>query len=350
MTYQFVDEPRYREGIVWCEPHIEWETAQGSFTVLPKVSVCDKKKDGTPCKKGWVDISLITDLLVQAMTMSELRQRCMELNRQIDHAYSYRVDYITKYVCVKRNNTKQHLVLQDVPFSHEIGQSGMTPTAVVAILKKLCVNLQKELNMRVHHIIAMRVQMRKGSVAVGGCPSLLERYKTICHPAVCVCENNRPVGNLCHHWFMDTLLGGNMDLKTGHPFAVFPNGRVTNFRSLLHTVVRVVDDVVWGGILGRTGVALHLDDDLMPSTNYGETRCVKGRIEICINTALCARPKAMGQTVLHECAHARMLLDKPGFLGEPHHGADWLQRMMDIRKLLAYRLSEDAQVASTRHT
>lgn len=328
---------------------LEWTTTDTSFTVkMPYVFLCDKRADARPCEIGWGNKSLITTKFVRAISGPELRQQCMELNRKCDSTYSYQVKYILTYMYVKSDDIKNHLWKKKRVASFEMGHSGMTPTAVMETVTDFCESQQQKLHMRIHHIISLEVLLTKGAVAMGGCPELVERYRTICHPAVCVCQNDRHVGDLCHHWFMDTLLGGNRDMKYAHPSAVFPNGRVTNFRSLLNTIMLVTDDVVWGGMLMRSALVLSLDHNPLQSASLGETWHEANRIEISINPLQTAVSTTFGETVLHECAHARVLLDAPYHMGLPPHGDEWLQRMMDIRKLLAYRLTDHSMAPCAR--
>ena len=283
------------------------------------------------------------DLYDRVMDYPELRKRCIKLNRHRDRAYSYCVVINIRYVCVKLDAIYAHLQSSTL-WSYELGHCGLLPTVVMPCVKMACKKVHKKHDVRIHHIASVKVKLVRGdTLAIGGCPELVERYRTVCHPAVCVCEHDRPVGSLCHRHFIDTLLGSNMDVKSGHPSAVFPNGRVSNMRSLFHTIVEVVDDVVWGGLFGRVGISLQLSDNASASANLGETDFWQNCVTIIINTVKCAEPKSLAQTVLHECAHGRVLVDFPLNIGMPAHGDEWLQRMQDIRRLLAPRLTEHSE-------
>jgi hypothetical protein len=343
----FVVDPSYDGGVVPLRTRSVWATSKRGFIVhlSPHISVCNKGGDGeTPCTKGWVDFDSLTQRFTHAIDVPMLREKCTEINRDIDPAFSYRIDNIIKYLCVEEANPNLHLRGRDVAFTHELGRTGFTPGAVVELMAAICRWLQRTYMMRIHHVISIEVRLARGTIAVGGCPELVKRYRTLCHPAVCVCQDDRRPGNLCHHWFMDSLLGGDMDVKTAHPSVTFSmeRGRATHYRHLIHTCTRVVDDVVWGGVLRKLGLTLHLYAKSSTKEFFAYTEYWHNRIRIGINTAKNPMPQHVGQTLLHECAHARVLHDTPdAIIRGDGHGHNWLHRMSDIRTRLAYRLAEE---------
>jgi predicted SprT family Zn-dependent metalloprotease len=342
----FVLDQATRLGIIRQKLDTTWVSTESGFKIQipPQFSVCNRKSDDTQCDTGWIDKKVLTKRVRHAVAVPELEQKCTELNKVRDHAFSYRVDCVMSYLCVKQQDPETHLTGRDVVYSMELGLSGIIPSTLFAILNIACGELEEERQMRMHSIFSIELQLIKGGVAVGGCPELINVYRVSCHPSVCVCNGDRQPGNLCQHWFMDSLLGADLDIKTAHPSVVTAcgaSGKVTNFKSLFHTAVRLTDDTVYGGLLSRLGLLLFLLTDTTASSPLGVTTLENHSIEIIINMAKCTTPKLLGEVVLHECAHVRVLADMPFYnMGEPEpHGEEWLLRMNDIRRLLAYRLT-----------
>lgn len=345
MYDSYVEDPKFFGGIE-CDKHapIQWEISERSLFIRPCFSMCVMLGEKKTCNAGWIYDKHITVQLFLKLQGPELRKCCEMLDTKRDHAYSYRVDYIVKYICVKEANPLHHLKGRGVIFSCEVGHSGITHGSVQTIIRLGCERMQDELNMRIHYIDCIEIRLSTPqTLRVGGCPQLVDHYQRKCHPAVCICDGNRPVSFLCHQWYMDSILGGDRDMKLAHPAAVFPNGKVTHFRHVAHTIFRMTDEIVWGGILAKSGVVLrfvvdHVQVELGVTSFQGNAQ---NMIHVSINTKGNQDPKLFCETLLHELAHARVAIDVVGCMGIPHHGSDWLTRMNDIKKLLAFRLSND---------
>ena len=338
----------YKDGIVQQAKPAEWTSTETTIKVslFCHASLCDKQDESRPCRVGWCKKNIISTKLFRAINTAELDERCIDLNSKRDLAFSYRVDYSLDILFVRPHDQSTHFRANCVVCSYELGHSGITSAAVLNIINKhACTELGTKYDIRIHHVFSIEISVTKSNnLTVGGCPEIVNKYKASCHPSICVCNNERQPGNLCHHWYVDTILGGNMDVKTAHPCVtpLLQNGRIKEFRPLYSTLVRVTDDVVWGGLLGKLGLGLQLIHNPSQDAAAGFTTLRDHRILMTINTACCKILQLFGDTVLHECAHVRVLADSPSTLYDKEgHGQSWLQRMRDVRKLLAYRLSED---------
>lgn len=317
---------------------------------MSPVSLCEMN-DGS-CKKGWFSKRAIPHILVKKMNVPELRKRCSLLNTTRDHAYTYRLDMIITYLCVKHNNLNLHLKGRSVCFSGEIGYGALTASTVLAIVDDSVRSIQIQQKMRIHHIFSLEIRHSKiNTLSIGGCPDLLRNYQQKCHPSVCVCLGERSGGTLCHHFYMDSLLGGDLEPKTAHPFVVFLNGKITHVRYVAYMIFRLTDDVVFGGLLAKAGITLRFKDaSQTPSldSKLGFTLFRERSIYVTLVVNSCVDPKMLGETVLHELAHARVSLDMAHYRGAEAHGSEWLHRMGEIRKHLAYRLPDYAETLCTR--
>lgn len=350
-------------------PH--WKTTDRSLIYTPgQLTLCDLNRGDRHCSEISGSVDWIAEKIGSRIHMSGLNEGCASINKQIDHAYAYRADYILNYLCTRedeleedgveeeeegeQNEGRQHYKYKshwhgrDVVFSGEIGYMGITAKGVPSILITACTDLQEKYNIQLHHIFSIEIRINKGEcLSVGGCPLIMDRYRTRCHPSLCMCQNKRSVVK-CHHWFIDTLLGGNMDVKTAHPLAIFPSGIITTFRPLVYAIIRCADDIVWGGVLAKAGLVLRFKRDHQPTRILGETTAYHHGLQISINSSLCIRPKLLAETVLHELCHARVGLDFPQWAGLDSHGGEWLHRMSQVRSLLAYRLTDNYRIRCNR--
>lgn len=338
----------YGEGYLMdnTDATINYKEKPGSLCILtPEVTVCNRKT-GIPCYKGWIEKTCIADQLTETIDIPDLRQWCSNLNSKCDAVFTHRVDFVLKYLCVKKDSN-DHFCGRAIVLSYELGYSGITAKTVVAVFRNACIFLQQKFRLRIHHIFFLEIRVSKSNnLVVGGCPDIIHLYQKRCHPAVCVCEKNGAT-NQCHFWFFNTLLGGDTNIKTGHPFAIFPNNRVSFFRPLTHTITQIADDTVFGGVLLRSGLSVQFEYDIRTNAPLGYTGTKNNGIQITINTALCVNPQVLGETVMHELAHARVILDTPVIIGQDPHGNEWLERMTQLRAF-APRLSDAAMTLCTR--
>lgn len=347
----FMMDPKYAAGIIRRPEETVWTGNDNSFKVElpPDVSICNRERH-SPCTVGWTMRDLCYKKFLRAINTAKLHEKCAELDRNRDPVISYRADYTIEYLCVKQATPEHHMTGKYCVWFCEIGHGGIKPEDVMSVMEQAgCIEIQEKYGIRIHHIFSMEIQLTKGNVSIGGCPQLIKRYKKICHAAVCTCGGNRNQEQLCHHWFLDSILGADQDIKTAHPSVALSHGRVTNFYHLFHTIVKVTDDVVFGGILSKLGLALRLINDASVHSNVGFTTVEDYRIVITINKVWCALPRLFAQTILHEIAHARVLGDTPNSIfGIDPHGSHWLQRMLHIKEHLAFRLSCDEMVHCAR--
>ena len=346
MHDSFVMDAVFSQGFSG-DHNLQWKSGQTSITVLSPVSACDINKDNGRCTKGWLDRRFVPNLLAEKIDVPELQKRCLSLNAARDHVYSYRLDFILKYLCIKKNNNGQHFRGRGIVYSCEMGYNGLTPAMIVAIIKPFCGKLQREHQIRIHHVFSLEIRLSKAqTLSMGGSPDLITTYQKECHPAVCMCDGRRD-RPLCHHWYMDSLLGNDTHAKFAHPAIVVLNGKVTNPRPLAWTIFRMADQVVFGGILAKSGIILRFNYE-EDSLNLGVTSFRGNSIELTIMISSCVDPKLFAETVLHELAHTRVALDFPRYLGVEHHGTEWIQRMNEIKKLLAFRLQDYATTICTQ--
>lgn len=312
--------------------NVTWTSTKNAFVV--KVLHPTVKRIKTHPKST---TDLVRDRFIQAIDTYELRKKCKELNDKRDEAYSYKVEYFLTYCYV--NKEDELLGGSNIAVSYEMGHCGLKPAAVKEVVEEFCNNFHEYDKGELRNIRELLVNIKRGNLIIGGCPEMIKHYKSICHPSVCVCNGDRREGNLCHHWFIDTLLGGDTDIARAHPMCKIEEGKVKNMLPTMHTIATLVDDIVWGREMTKRGLSLYLTNDPSPTADVGMANQNEknGKIDIIVNRAYDC-PKCFTDTVLHECAHARSFADYPLNWGEEQHGHHWVQRMLDIQKLLACRL------------
>lgn len=312
----------------------------------PCVNICQKEPSLSLCQSQWNKKKMISDILCDSINVEQLHESCLRLNLNRADVYSCRLDIIVKYLCVMRRSM-EHFIGRDVVLSCQLGFHGISGNMVIQAVNNACYTLQKQFDFRMHHIFSVEIRLSKyNSIVINGSPQILEMYNTSCHPAVCIC-GGIPKSTLCHKWFIDTLLGGDMDMISGHQNAVFANGKIKQFRHLANTIFKLTDDIVFGGILAKSGVILLFQKDNGHAASLGFTSFEENTISITINTRFCVDPRILTETMLHEIAHARVALDISRYLGTEHHGPHWLQKMLDIRSLLACRLTDYSETVCT---
>lgn len=300
------------------------------------------------CALHWDNDKLIPIKLTQTIDATHLREQCMELNSKRDPVHCYKVKYVMKYVYIEKNGV--HNLTTDVVSFYELGYRGVTAEAVMDIVKRKCSFLQCGSEIRIHHVRQLQVILTRKGLVVGGDQNLVERYRTKCHPAVCVCNGHRGEGKLCHHWFMDTVLGGDRDVDSAHPLCIFSGNKIMYLHALIHNILTVIDDVVWGRMLTKRGLGVKIVDTTLARAQMGSTsrgRETYGKAEICINKAY-RKPNMIAQILLHECAHARDMVDSPFVFGSDEHGTGWVHRMNNIQSNAAHRLQVHSTFKSAR--
>ena len=207
-----------------------------------------------------------------------------------------------------------------------------------------------QIPINIHYVDYVMFEITRGHILTGGSPDKIKLYKKVCHPAVCVCCNDgvdTKRSMLCHAWYFDSLLGGETDIDKAHPLAIYEGHRSSDEEQvpMVETILKVADDVVWGGAVHMFGIKTEYPRAITPAQSkdmFLAKTCTNNHQEhpfetISIHLTDKASPQQVCSTALHELAHCRQDIEEYGSQ-EDDHGTVWLARMNDIQRHLAPRL------------